>query len=103
MSLTCLISSTVGAAGTQAFLLTCQAGQEPVQMRSKMISNALRPAGVCEDLRGIDTTEEAEHGWDVGTPHGPKLHSRLEVLRSDGDRRLANEVHNLVLSLYEGQ
>lgn len=103
-SLTCLISSTVGGAlGTQAFLLTCQAGQEPVQMRSKMISNALRPAGVCKDLRGIDTTEEAKQGWDVGTPHCPKLHSRLKVLWSDGNRCLANEVHNLVLGLHERQ
>lgn len=103
-SLTCLISSTVGGAlDTQAFLLTCQAGQESVQMRSKMISNALRPAGVCKDLRGIDTTEEAKQGWDVGTPHCPKLHSRLKVLWSDGNWCLANKVHNLVLGLHERQ
>lgn len=68
-----------------------------------MISNALRPACVCKDLRGEDTTEEAKQGWDVGTPNCPKLYNCLKVFWSDGNRCLANKVHNLVLRLHERQ
>lgn len=83
-----------------AILLTCQAGQEPVQVRSKMISNALGPGCVFKDLRGKDSIEQPKQGWDVGTPHCPKLHRLLKVLWSDGDRGSANEVDNLVLGLH---
>lgn len=74
-----------------------------MQMRSKMIPNTFRPDCVCKDLRGKDTTEQLEQGRDVGTPHGPKLHSCLKVLRGDGNRCAANEVDNLVLGLRERQ
>lgn len=97
------LKQSVEAPGTQACLLTCQAGQEPVQMRSKMISNALRPGCVCKNLRSKDTTEEAKQGWNIGTPHCPKLHSCLKVLWSDRNGCLANEVDNLVLGLHERQ
>lgn len=81
--------------------LTRQTGQEPVQMWSEMISNALRPGCICKDLRGIDTSEHPKQGWDVGAPNCSKLHSRLKVLRSDRDWCLANEVDNLILGLHE--
>lgn len=74
-----------------------------MQVRSKIVSNALRPGCVCEDLRGKDTIEQPKQGWDVGAPHCPKLHSCLKVLWSDGNRCLTNEVDNLVLGLHERQ
>lgn len=64
-----------------------------------MIPDALRPGRVCKDLGGKDPTEQPQQGWDVGAPHGPKLHSCLKVLWGDGNRCAANEVDNLVLGL----